>query len=158
MMLPHYLCSPSSRTRRRHPLRHASAARRGIAAVEFAVVLPPMILILLVSLEITRGFAVQHALQEAAMNGCRIYTLGDKTQADAQAMIDRSLDEANITGYTITYEPALKADIVADLQPVTVTVTVCVTLSPSAVVAVTVKVSLTESVPAKLWAAALSRV
>lgn len=92
--------------------------------MEFAVVLPPMILILLVSLEITRGFAVQHALQEAAMNGCRIYTLGDKTQADAQAMIDRSLDEANITGYTVTFDPALKADIVEDLQPVTVTVTV----------------------------------
>ncbi len=83
-----------------------------------------MILILLVSLEITRGFAVQHALQEAAMNGCRIYTLGDKTQADAQAMIARSLDEAGISGYTTTYAPANKADIVADLQPVTVTITV----------------------------------
>ncbi|WP_162276037.1 TadE/TadG family type IV pilus assembly protein [Roseimaritima ulvae] len=98
--------------------------RRGIAAVEFAVILPPMILILLVSLEITHGFTVQHALQEAAMNGCRIYTLGDKTQADAEAMIERSLDEAGISGYTIRYDPPVKADIVADLQPVTVTVTV----------------------------------
>ncbi|WP_153556759.1 TadE/TadG family type IV pilus assembly protein [Roseimaritima sediminicola] len=98
--------------------------RRGIAAVEFAVILPAVILVILASLEITRGFTVQHALQEAAMNGCRIYTLGDKDQADAQAMIDRSLAEAGILGYAVAYTPATKAEIVSDLQPVSVTVTV----------------------------------
>ncbi|GAA5507181.1 TadE family protein [Novipirellula caenicola] len=97
---------------------------RGIAAVEFAVVLPPLLLMILVSVEVARAFAVQHSLQEACVNGCRIYALGDKTQQQASDMIQRSLNEAGISGHSIEFVPATKAEITAEMQPVTVTISV----------------------------------
>ncbi|WP_372725400.1 TadE/TadG family type IV pilus assembly protein [Novipirellula sp.] len=96
----------------------------GIAAVEFAVVLPPLLLLILVSVEVARAFAVQHSLQEACINGCRIYALGDKTQQQASDMIHLSLGEAGISGHSIDFVPATKAEITAEMQPVTVTISV----------------------------------
>ncbi len=98
--------------------------RRGVAAVEFAVVLPPLLLILLVSIEVAGAISVQHALQEASMNGCRIYSLRDKTQVEANAMIAQSLAEDNITGYSIAFNPSSKTVFNNDLTPITVTVSV----------------------------------
>ncbi|TWT83232.1 TadE-like protein [Planctomycetes bacterium CA13] len=98
--------------------------RRAIAAVEFAVILPPVVMLLMVSIEVARAFTVQHALQEASMNGCRIYSLDDMTQQDAIDMANLSLDEAGIEGYTIEFAPETKEEILADLDPVTVTVSV----------------------------------
>ncbi|WP_442508776.1 TadE/TadG family type IV pilus assembly protein [Novipirellula sp. SH528] len=97
---------------------------RGIAAVEFAVVLPPVLLLILVSVEVARAFAVQHTLQETCMNGCRIYSLGDRTQLQATDMINLSLSEAGISGHSVEFVPATKAEITAEMQPVTVTISV----------------------------------
>ncbi|MCA9182123.1 MAG: pilus assembly protein, partial [Planctomycetales bacterium] len=46
--------------------------RSAVAAVEFAVMLPPVVLIVFGTIEVARAFSVQHALQEASMVGCRI--------------------------------------------------------------------------------------
>ena len=97
---------------------------RGIAAVEFAVVLPPVLLLILVSVEVARAIAVQHTLQETCMNGCRIYSLGDRTQQQATDMINLSLNEAGISGHSVEFVPATKAEITAEMQPVTVTISV----------------------------------
>ncbi len=96
--------------------------RSAVAAVEFAVVLPPVVLLILGSLDVARVFAIQHTLQEASMNGCRIYALGDMTQQQAIEAVDQSMAEKGLTGYTVTFEPSLKSDIDDDLQPVTVAV------------------------------------
>ncbi len=96
----------------------------GVAAVEFAVLLPPIVLMILGAIEASRAFSVQHALQEASMNGCRIYSLGDKTKQEAIDMIDLSLANSGLTGYTITFDPLLKSDVDVDLEPVCVTLSV----------------------------------
>ncbi|MCC7333663.1 MAG: pilus assembly protein [Pirellulaceae bacterium] len=101
-----------------------STWRSAVAAVEFAVMLPPVVLIVFGTIEVARAFSVQHALQEASMVGCRIYALGEKTQQDAIDFIDLSLAEANISGYSIAFDPALKSDIDVDLEPVKVTISI----------------------------------
>lgn len=98
--------------------------RKGVAAVEFAVVLPPLLLIVLGTIEASRAVGVQHTLQEASMNGCRIYMLRDKTQADAANVIHQALAAANIAGYTVSYDPPTKAGIDSDMEPVTVNISV----------------------------------
>lgn len=95
--------------------------RTAVAAVEFAVILPPVVLLILGSLDVARVFALQHKLQDASMYGCRIYSLGDKTQQQAIDAVDQSMAERGLTGYTITFEPSLKSEITDDLAPVTVT-------------------------------------
>ena len=98
--------------------------RTGIAAVEFAIVLPLVLLLILGSIEISRVISVQHALQEASLTGCRLYAVSEKSQADATNIIDLSLAAAGITGYTISYTPATKNEIDTILEPVTVTISV----------------------------------
>jgi len=80
--------------------------RRGIAAVEFAVMLPLVVLLLLGAVEVGRGVMVSHSLQEAAQAGCRVYSV------------------AGITNQTITFEPPSKGQIDVHMEPVTVTVTI----------------------------------
>lgn len=58
------------------------------------------------------------------MTGCRIYMLNEKSQQDAINMIDSALAVANVSDYTITFEPATKAEITEDMQPVTVNISV----------------------------------
>ncbi len=98
--------------------------RCGIAATEFALVLPPILLLIVGAMEVSQVFATQHKLQEASMTGCRIYMLNEKTKQDATNMIDMALAASNVTNYTITYSPATKSEITADMQPVKVTITV----------------------------------
>jgi Flp pilus assembly protein TadG len=98
--------------------------RNGIAAVEFAVVLPVMALLVLGTIEASRALSVQHTLQEASMHGCRVYMLSNKTQADAANVINQSLAAASISGHTITYDPPTKAGIDTEMEPVTVTISV----------------------------------
>lgn len=105
-----------------HTKKHFS--RRGVAATELALVLPPILLLIVGSLEVSQVFIVQHKLQEASMTGCRIYMLDEKTQADATNMIDTALTASNISNYSIAYSPATKAEITENMQPVKVTVTV----------------------------------
>lgn len=95
--------------------------RAAVAAVEFAVILPPVMLLILGALDVARVFALQHKLQDASMYGCRIYSLGDKTQQEAVDAVNQSMAENGLTGYTITFDPPLKSDIQNDLDPVTVT-------------------------------------
>jgi Flp pilus assembly protein TadG len=100
------------------------AKTRGVAAVEFAVVLPPLLLLVLGAIEFSRVISVQHALQEASLTGCRLYAISDKSQADATAIIDQSLAAAGISGYTVAYNPPTKAEVDTQLEPVKVTISV----------------------------------
>ncbi len=102
------------RTRKRH----------GVATVEFATVLPLFVLLLLGTVEASRAVMVQHSIHEATRAGCRIYTIGDATQQDARDMIDQALADTGLTGYTVSFEPATKAEITETLQPVTVTISI----------------------------------
>ena len=103
---------------------HTSEHRAGAAAVEFAVVLPFIVLLILGAIEAGRAVMVQHALEEAARAGCRLYVVDDVTEQEARDMIADSLTAAGITKYTITLNPATKAGVDTHLEPVTVTVSV----------------------------------
>lgn len=97
--------------------------RRGVSAVEFAIVLPVIVLLFLGAMEVGRVVMVQHALQEAAHAGCRVYMSGESTADDARKVIDSSLKEAGINGYNIDFSPA-KDEVTDFLEPMTVSVTV----------------------------------
>jgi Flp pilus assembly protein TadG len=92
--------------------------------VEFAVVLPLVVMLLLGSVELSRAVMVNHEVQEAARAGCRLYSVRDTTQADVDEIIAKAMSLAGISAYSVVYEPAAKSEIDTAMEPVSVTVTV----------------------------------
>lgn len=92
-------------------------------AVEFAVVLPVIVLLLVGSIEMARAVMVAHALQEAAQAACRVYSVEGTTKSQAEALVAKAMSHAEVTDYAVTYEPASKSGVDVPLEPVTVTVT-----------------------------------
>lgn len=104
--------------------KNARNSRCGVAATEFALVLPAILLLIVGSMEVSQVFSVQHKLQEASMTGCRIYMLNEKTKQDATNMIDTALSASGVSNYKMVYTPPTKAGITDDMQPVTVAISV----------------------------------
>lgn len=98
--------------------------RRGVEVVEFALVLPLIVMMFCGAIETARAVMLVHALQEAAQAGCRIYSVKNTTQADATAIIADAMTRAKITSYAVAFTPATKNEVDVSLEPVTVTVTV----------------------------------
>ena len=98
--------------------------RRGTSVVEFAAVLPLVLLLLLGAIELGRAVMVQHELQGAAQAGCRVYSVSDGTTQDVIDIIDAALAGAGISQYEITYDPPTKSEVDSRLEPVTITVSV----------------------------------
>ena len=88
------------RFRKRH------AKRKGTAAVEFALVLPVYLTLLLGVLEFARlGMAMQ-ILTTAAHEGCRLAALPGFTATDAQNRVNAVLSGSGIPTATITLTPS----------------------------------------------------
>jgi Flp pilus assembly protein TadG len=79
--------------------------RQGSATVEFAIILPIVLLVFFGTLEIGRAMTVKHSLQEAARAGCRMAVLEGSTNEDIEILSDASLDPAGINTYTLTVNP-----------------------------------------------------
>lgn len=93
--------------------RHSYRARAA-AVVEFAVVLPLLLLILFGIIEYGYTFMVRLTVQHAAREGCRVASLSTSTPADVAAKVAQAMG-------TRTY--TLAHDILGDCQErVTVTV------------------------------------
>lgn len=107
---------------RRRP-RRSAPARRGVAALEFALVAGPLFLLIFGSIEIGRAMLAVQSLEEAARGGCRTATMANATQADVEAKIDELLRLSNIRKYTVTVNPQLPAAAPSQWEPVTVTIT-----------------------------------
>ncbi len=103
---------------RRHP------ERRGVEVLEFALVLPLIVMLFIGAIEAARAVMVVHTLQEAAQAGCRIYCVKGTTQADATAMITEAMKHARVTNYSVAFNPAQKDDVDVSGEPVTVTVSI----------------------------------
>lgn len=87
-------------------IRKRSSVRRGSAAVEFALVLPVYLSLLLGVLEFARlGMAMQ-VLNNAVREGCRVAALPGNTAATAQARVNAVLSGSGIPTTTITLTPA----------------------------------------------------
>jgi hypothetical protein len=98
--------------------------RRGAALVEFAVISPVALMLLVGSIEVGRGINVKNRCAEAARAGARVFSLREqKTESDVRAMVDQIMRESNLTNYTVTLAPDPSTDI-AQLTPVTVTVSI----------------------------------
>lgn len=70
--------------------------RRGIATIEFAVVAPVMMLLVLGTIDVTRVIQVKHYLTDAARTGCRAGTRPDATNTQIQAAVDTTVATFNI--------------------------------------------------------------
>lgn len=101
--------------------------RKGISAVELAVVIPVFIFLVFGIAEIGRAFMVTHLLNNAARNGCRTGILSGKTNSDITTAVDSSLSGQGISGYTTTVKvngTVANASTAASDDQVTVTVSI----------------------------------
>lgn len=91
---------------------------------EFAIALPLLVMLVLGAVELSRGVMAQHALQEAANAGCRVYSVYGTSQQDARDIVEQSMANANISNYSIEFSPSTKAEIDEKMEVVSVTVRV----------------------------------
>lgn len=78
---------------------------RGAAAVEFALVLPILLLLVIGILEFGRAYHVQTTLSNAARDGVRVMALQDNSSA-AEAQTMESAESLDITVDMITVTPS----------------------------------------------------
>ncbi len=104
--------------------RRGFTARRGTAAVEFAVVAPLLLAIVMGVIEVGRAITVQELLTNASREGARM--AGNDTTAltaTVQAAVNNYLSNGGISGATTTVSPNPPSGA-SDGQSVTVTVTI----------------------------------
>src|SRR3954454_7237510 len=102
--------------------RHA-AARRGAAVVEFAVVSPVLVLLLLGMIECGRMIMVQQSITTAAREGARTAIVEGTSAAAAKTAVESFLAGTGIHGAKITVSPG-NTGSVPHGQPITVSVAV----------------------------------
>ena len=104
-------------------LRSCRSPRVGAATVEFAVIAPVLILLVLGMIEVGRGVNVQHVLLNAARAGCRVAIIEGATQQTINDRVEDNLAGSGVSAPEITVTPnPLSSAVTGD--PVTVTVTV----------------------------------
>jgi Flp pilus assembly protein TadG len=87
-----------------HANRRRLGKRPGATTVEFAVVAPFVILIILGIIEVGRGLMVIHLLNNAAMAGCRAGIIEGQTTANIQSVVVSALTATAINGETATVQ------------------------------------------------------
>lgn len=100
-----------------------SRKRRGVAAVEFAIVAPFLILLVFGIIECGRAIMVQQVLTNASREGARRAILEATTTSEVTTIVSDYLTNGSIAGATVTVSPTpLSSAGFGD--PVTVTVSV----------------------------------
>jgi Flp pilus assembly protein TadG len=103
----------SNRASRRGLCRGAAAVRRrGIAAVEFAVLAPFLATLMLGMFELTRGIMVKQLLNDAARKACRTGIQPQKANSDVIAEVNNILSDNGV--------PAADATITIQVNGVTI--------------------------------------
>jgi len=77
------------------------AHRRGIASLEFVMVLPILLLLLFGVLEYGWMLSKAAALNNAARDGARVGATADATAADITAAVAARMGDAGMNGYTL---------------------------------------------------------
>lgn len=83
--------------RRRRVARPSGESRRGIAAVEFAVLAPFLAILILGSFELARGIMVKQILNDAARRGCRTAIQPLKANSDVTSDVNNILTDNSIS-------------------------------------------------------------
>jgi Flp pilus assembly protein TadG len=94
--------SPSCRPGNPSP---RSRPRTGATALEFALVGPVFLFLVLGAIEIGRGLMVQHLLTNAARDGARVAIIEGKGTSDVQSAVDTALSGLGISSYSVSTSP-----------------------------------------------------
>jgi Flp pilus assembly protein TadG len=114
---------PTAEYKLERPCRLYRRNRRATAAVEFALVAPVFMLLVLGMIEYGRMCMVQQVITNASREGARVAVLDGSTVADAQTTVNDYLAAGSITGATVTVAPNPLSDAEFG-DPVTVTVSI----------------------------------
>ena len=93
--------------------------RTGAALIEFALVMPIVIVLMMGAVEMGRAVMVRHVMEEASRAGCRVAVFENGTRQDVLEIVDA----ANIENYSVTMDPDPPQNLQA-FEPVTVSVSV----------------------------------
>lgn len=107
------------KTGRRQARRH----RRGAALVEFALVAPVFLLLIVGSIEFGRAIMVQEALTNASREGARVGVLDGALTSDVTTAVNTYLTGMSISGATTSVSPTDPGTTTNGTQ-VTVTVSI----------------------------------
>lgn len=99
-----------------------SKSRRGVAAAEFALVLPALLLLILGIIEFGRGMQVQQMLTNGAREAARRAVLPSTTDSEVYNTIDTYMRNTGIIGHSRQISPSLAGAQSDDLITVTVSV------------------------------------
>lgn len=97
----------------------AGDRRSGLAAVELAICLPVLVLLVLGSIELTNFIFLKHALTSAAYEGVREAVRREGTDASSTAMAQQVLTARGIQGASVRVTPGTQ---ITSGQPLTVEV------------------------------------
>jgi Flp pilus assembly protein TadG len=103
--------------------RTRNNGKRGVAAVEYAVVLSVALLMVWIMVEYSRMMMACDCLLQAAQEGARIGVVPGSTTAQVTAEVNNILANSFITGATVTTSPADISTLKAG-QTVTVNISV----------------------------------
>lgn len=106
--------------------RESTLRRSGATAVEFALVLPILMLFVFGALEFSRANMLRNTIENAAFEGARQGITPGATASEAQAAAQALLDTLHVNDSTVTVSPAT---IDASTESVTVTVTAPMSLA-----------------------------
>jgi Flp pilus assembly protein TadG len=102
---------------------------RGAVAVEFAIVLPVLIMLVFGIIQYSIYFNRLQGLQAAAREGARVAALPQSKQSDIKAKVNSALDGVLPSGTTPTITVSPTSANPCDLQPAGTSVTVAVKVS-----------------------------
>jgi Flp pilus assembly protein TadG len=103
--------------------------QRGAAAVEMAIVLPVLVLLVFGIIQWSIYFNRLQGLQAAAREGARVAALPQSTQSDVKAKVTDALDGVLPSGATPTISVSPSSSNPCDLQAAGTSVTVTVKVS-----------------------------
>ncbi|MFK7738553.1 MAG: TadE/TadG family type IV pilus assembly protein [Pirellulaceae bacterium] len=119
------------RTHSRHHDR-SPVRRKGAAVVEFAIVLPVFVLIVLGTIESVSMIFVQQGVKIAAYEATRVALVNGTTSGEVQATADQILNDRGITNASLTVTPS---DFQGSSYGTPITVSVDVSCDANSIVA-----------------------
>jgi Flp pilus assembly protein TadG len=114
---------PSAKDKLERPCRLFRRNRRAAAAVEFAVVAPVFLLLVLGMIEYGRMVMVQQVITNASREGARAAVLDGATTSSVTSTVNSYLASGSISGATVTVTPNPPTNAQYG-DPVTVTVSI----------------------------------
>ncbi len=101
--------------------RRNSRRRRGVAAAEFAVCLPVMILLVVGAVETSSMIFLKQSLTVAAFEGGRTAIAPNATTDDVKKTCETILSDRRVNGGTVTVTPSVENAAVGEFVQVEVT-------------------------------------